>query len=141
MQTLAIEETVARRFRLAKAPTLVVQPEGVPPMGFTWLQDEGPFRGRTMAVPPEEAFEFQVALAPTGVYVESEGFVPRRSAFRIRSCRDWRYRFCPCFTSPAQQQPPSWRALPLRSMLTSYIATAMGSEAKRPSTQGLRLGH
>ena len=64
MQTITIEETVARRFRLAKAPTLVVQPEGVSPMAFTWLRDEGPFRGRTMAVPPEEAFEFQVALAP-----------------------------------------------------------------------------
>ncbi len=33
-------------------------------MAFTWLRDEGPFHGRTMAVPPEEAFEFQVALAP-----------------------------------------------------------------------------
>jgi AraC-like DNA-binding protein len=64
MQTIAIEETLARRFRLTKAPTLVVQPEGVSPMAFTWLRDEGPFRGRTMAVPPEEAFEFQVALAP-----------------------------------------------------------------------------
>ncbi len=64
MQTITIEECVARRFRLAKAPTLVVQPEGISPMAFTWLRDEGPFRGRTMAVPPEEAFEFQVALAP-----------------------------------------------------------------------------
>lgn len=64
MQTITIEETVARRFRLSKAPTLVVQPEGVSPMAFTWLRDKGPFRGRTMAVPPEEAFEFQVALAP-----------------------------------------------------------------------------
>ena len=64
MQTIAIEETLARRFRLAKAPTLVVQSDGVSPMAFTWLRDEGPFHGRTMAVPPEEAFEFQVALAP-----------------------------------------------------------------------------
>jgi AraC-like DNA-binding protein len=64
MQTITIEETVARRFRLANAPTLVVQPEGGSPMAFTRLRDEGPFRGRTMAVPPEEAFEFQVALAP-----------------------------------------------------------------------------
>jgi AraC family transcriptional regulator len=63
MQTITIEETVARRFRLPKAPTLVVQPEGVSPMAFTRLRDEGPFRRRTMAVPPEEAFEFQVALA------------------------------------------------------------------------------
>ena len=64
MQTPTIEETVASRFRLAKAPTLVVQPEGVSPMAFSWLHCEGPFPGRTMAVPPEEAFEFQVALAP-----------------------------------------------------------------------------
>jgi AraC-like DNA-binding protein len=33
-------------------------------MAFTWLRDEGPFHGRTLAVAPEEAFEFQVALAP-----------------------------------------------------------------------------
>jgi AraC family transcriptional regulator len=84
MQTIAIEETVARRFRLAKAPTLVVQPEGVSPMAFTWLRNEGPFRGRTMAVPPEEAFEFQVALAPmssgeiwaNGTYTRLHGVSP-----------------------------------------------------------------
>jgi hypothetical protein len=197
VQTITIEETVARRFRLAKAPTLVVQPEGVSPMAFTWLRDEGPFRGRTMAVPPEEAFEFQVALAPmssgeiwvngnstklrqvspgdtfvfdlntnpngnlsppydflrfislsprwtsspaTGAYLESEGCAPRRSASRIRSCRDWRYRFCPCFRIPAPRLRSSSRPLPLRSMLTSYIAMAMGSEAKLPSARGLRLG-
>ena len=33
-------------------------------MAFTRLRDDGPFRGRTLAVPPEDAFEFQVALAP-----------------------------------------------------------------------------
>src|SRR3984893_10941783 len=181
MQTIAIEETVARRFRLAKAPTLVVQPEGVSPMAFTWLRDEGPFHGRTMAVPPEEAFEFQVALAPMssgeiwvdgnctrlhGVspgdtfvfdmstnpngnlnppydflrfylptaaldqlacrrgYVESERCVPRRLASSIRSCTDWRYRSCPCSRSLVQRLRCSWRPLPLRSMLTSYIAMA-----------------
>jgi AraC family transcriptional regulator len=64
MQTITIEEAVARRFGLTKAPTLVVQLEGVSPMAFTWLRDEGPFHGRTMAVPPEAAFEVQVALAP-----------------------------------------------------------------------------
>src|ERR1700730_12998792 len=64
MQTITIEETVARRFRLAKAPTLVVQPEGVSHMAFTWLHDEEPFRGRTMAVPPEEAFAFKLRLPP-----------------------------------------------------------------------------
>jgi hypothetical protein len=61
MQTITIEDTVARRFRLAKAPTLVVQPEGVPPMAFTWLHDEGPFRGRTMAVPAPSTYSAAVS--------------------------------------------------------------------------------
>jgi len=63
MQTITIEETVARRFRLANAPTLLFSRRGFRP----WLS-----RGcATRAIPwahhgstAEEAFEFQVALAP-----------------------------------------------------------------------------
>jgi AraC family transcriptional regulator len=73
MQTIAIEETVAKRFKLAKAPTLVARLEGVSPIAFTWLREEGPFRGRTMAVPPEEAFVFHVFLAPTSGEIWVDG--------------------------------------------------------------------
>ncbi len=64
MQTIPCEETVARKFRLQRAPTLLAQQKAVAPIAFTRLRSDGAFRGRTMAAPPEEAFSFQVALAP-----------------------------------------------------------------------------
>jgi AraC-like DNA-binding protein len=64
MQAIPYAEAVARKFRLERAPTLLSQREAVTPIAFTRLRSEGPFRGRTMAAPPEEAFSFLVALAP-----------------------------------------------------------------------------
>jgi hypothetical protein len=64
MQAIPYAEAVARKFRLELAPTLLAQREAVTPIAFTRLRSEGPFRGRTMATPPEEAFSFHVALAP-----------------------------------------------------------------------------
>ena len=64
MQAIPYAEAVARKFRLERAPTLLAQREVVTPIAFTRLRSEGPFRGRTMATPPEEAFSFLVALAP-----------------------------------------------------------------------------
>jgi AraC-like DNA-binding protein len=64
MQTIPSEEAVARKFRLERAPTLLAQQKAVAPIAFTRLHGNGAFRGRTMAVPPEDAFSFQVALAP-----------------------------------------------------------------------------
>jgi hypothetical protein len=165
MQTITIEETIARRFRLPKAPTLVVQPEGVSPMAFTRLRDEGPFRGRTMAVPPEEAFEFQVALAPMssgeiwvdGKYTKLRQVSPGDTFVFDLSTNpngnlsppyDFLRFYLPMaaldelayYGNPAQRRRSCWSPLPLRSMLMSYIAMAMGSQAKLPSARGLRLG-
>ena len=64
MQTIPSEEAVARKFRLERAPTLLALQKAVAPIAFTRLHGEGAFPGRTMAAPPEEAFSFQVALAP-----------------------------------------------------------------------------
>src|ERR1700720_804671 len=64
MQAIPYAEAVARKFRLERAPTLLAQREAVTPIAFTRLRSEGPFRGHTMATPPEEAFSFLVALAP-----------------------------------------------------------------------------
>jgi AraC-like DNA-binding protein len=64
MQTVPFEETVARKFRLERAPTLLARQEATAPIAFTRLHSAGPFLGRTMAIPPEEAFTFQVAVAP-----------------------------------------------------------------------------
>ena len=63
MQAIPYAEAVARKFRLERAPTLLAQREAVAPIAFTRLRSEGPFRGRTMATPPEDAFSFMVALA------------------------------------------------------------------------------
>jgi AraC family transcriptional regulator len=64
MLTTPSEETVARKFRLQEAPTLLAQRRAASPIAFTRLRGEGTFHGRTIAVPPEEAFAFQVPLAP-----------------------------------------------------------------------------
>ena len=63
-QAIPYAETVARKFRLERAPTLLAQREAVAPIAFTRLCSEGPYRGRTMPTPPEEAFSFMVSLAP-----------------------------------------------------------------------------
>lgn len=62
--TNAIAETIANQFGLAQAPTLLAQRMAIAPIAFTRLQNNGEFHGRTMTVAPDEAFSFQVALAP-----------------------------------------------------------------------------
>ncbi len=64
MARSAFEETIANRFRLDRAPTLLAQHSAISPISFTRLRNEGQFRGRTLAAPPEEAFSFHVTLAP-----------------------------------------------------------------------------
>jgi len=64
MQAIPYAESVARKFRLERAPTLLAQREAATPIAFSRLRGEGSFGGRTMAVPPEEAFSLHVALAP-----------------------------------------------------------------------------
>ncbi|MEI9936604.1 MAG: AraC family transcriptional regulator [Pseudomonadota bacterium] len=61
---ITLEEAVAKKFRLQRAPTLFAQRKMAAPMAFSRLRCDGIFPGRTSAVPAEEAFTFQVALAP-----------------------------------------------------------------------------
>lgn len=64
MHTIPSEATIARKFRLDQAPTLLAQQDAVAPIAFTRLLGDGAFRGRTLPTPPEDAFAFHVALAP-----------------------------------------------------------------------------
>ncbi len=64
MQNVPFEEAVARKFRLQQAPTLLAQREMPSPIAFSRLHIERVFAGRTIPVPPDAAFTFQVALAP-----------------------------------------------------------------------------
>jgi AraC family transcriptional regulator len=65
MQTSSVKETVAKRFGLEQAPTLLAQQAAIAPIAFSRLQNDGVIRRRrTVAAPPDEAFSFLVALAP-----------------------------------------------------------------------------
>jgi AraC-type DNA-binding domain-containing proteins len=63
MQTTPFEDAVAQKFRLQQAPTFLAKRDAVSPIAFSRLRVEGAFIGPTIAVPPDEAFTFQVALA------------------------------------------------------------------------------
>jgi AraC family transcriptional regulator len=64
MQTMQVEENVARKFGLEQAPTLLAQRQLARPIAFTRLRATGSASGRTMAAPPDAAFVLLVALAP-----------------------------------------------------------------------------
>jgi AraC-like DNA-binding protein len=60
----SIAHTIANQFGLSQAPTLLARRLAPAPIAFTRLQNDGEFHGRTLTVPPDDAFSFQVALAP-----------------------------------------------------------------------------
>jgi len=62
MSTAAVDEVLARRFRIDRPPTLVAgrRPRGQ--VAFSRMRSDQPMRGRSLAVPPEAAFSFHVPL-------------------------------------------------------------------------------
>ncbi len=59
----AIEEDLARRFRIDRPPTLLARKSSKARVGFSRMRSSRPVHGRSLAVPPEEAFAFHVPLA------------------------------------------------------------------------------
>jgi AraC-like DNA-binding protein len=64
METTQFEDAVIKKFNVPRAPTVLARTELATPIAFTRLSAKGAFNGRTLGVPPERAFTFQVALAP-----------------------------------------------------------------------------
>jgi AraC-like DNA-binding protein len=64
MQTNSLEDAIAKRFKLERAPTLVALRDGVTPIAFTMVESDGSDYQRSLPLPPEEAFAFNVALTP-----------------------------------------------------------------------------
>lgn len=62
MNTSALETTLALRFQLEQAPSICSQVNSHPAIAFTRLRSARPMRGRSLSVPREEAFAFQVPL-------------------------------------------------------------------------------
>jgi AraC-like DNA-binding protein len=59
----AIEDDLARRFRIDRPPTLLARKSSKARIGFSRMRSNRPTRGRSVAVPPEEAFAFHVPLS------------------------------------------------------------------------------
>ncbi len=59
----AIEDDLARRFRIDRPTTLLARKSSKARVGFSRMQSSRPMRGRSLATPPEEAFAFHVPLA------------------------------------------------------------------------------
>src|ERR1700691_3029844 len=59
----AIEDDLARRFRIDRPPTLLARKSSRARIGFSRMRSSRPMRGRSLAVPPEEAFAFHVPLS------------------------------------------------------------------------------
>jgi AraC family transcriptional regulator len=64
MQRRPFETSVAKKFRLDRAPTLFAQRQTGFPIAFTHLKADGAFRGTSVAARLDEAFTFQIAMTP-----------------------------------------------------------------------------
>jgi AraC-like DNA-binding protein len=59
----ALDEVLARRFRIDRPPTLLARKSSKARIGFSRLRSGHPMRGRSLTVPQEEAFSFHVPLS------------------------------------------------------------------------------
>jgi AraC family transcriptional regulator len=62
-ETGAIQDVLAKRFRIERPPTVVTRPVSSAPIVFSRLRSSHAIPGRSMSVPLEEAFAFQVPLS------------------------------------------------------------------------------
>ncbi len=59
----ALDEVLAKRFRIDRPPTLLARKSSKTRIGFSRLRSGHPMRGRSLTVPQEEAFSFHVPLS------------------------------------------------------------------------------
>ena len=63
MSVDAIEDDLAKRFRIDRPPTLLARKSSKARIGFSRMQSRRPTRSRSLPARPEEAFAFHVPLA------------------------------------------------------------------------------
>ena len=63
MAANAIEDDLARRFRIDRPPTLLARKSSKARIGFSRMRSSRAMRGRSLTVPQEEAFAFHVPLS------------------------------------------------------------------------------
>jgi AraC family transcriptional regulator len=79
----AIEDDLARRFRIDRPLTLLARKSSKARIAFSRMRSSGPVLGRSLATPPEEAFAFHVPLS-------MPFFSNLWTAGRRREAPDWR---------------------------------------------------
>jgi AraC family transcriptional regulator len=79
----AIEDDLARRFRIDRPPTILARKSSKARIGFSRMRSSRPMRGRSLAAPPQEAFAFHVPLSVPF-------FSNLWTAGRRREVPDWR---------------------------------------------------
>src|SRR5580692_9113059 len=62
MSAAAVDEVLARRFRIDRPPTLVAGRQPRAQVAFSRMRSDQPMRGRSLAVPPEAAYSFHVPM-------------------------------------------------------------------------------
>jgi len=83
----AIEDDLARRFRIDRPLTLLARKSSKAPIGFSHMRSSRPMGGCSLASPPEEAFAFHVPL-------EVPFFSNLWTSGRTREVPDWRLGYC-----------------------------------------------
>src|SRR6202046_2197688 len=63
MAANAIEDDLARRFRIDRPPTLLARKSSKARIGFSRMRSSRAMRGRSLTVPQEESFAFHVPLS------------------------------------------------------------------------------
>jgi AraC-like DNA-binding protein len=63
MGSTAVDEILARRFRIDRPPTLVARKYPRSHVAFSRMRGDHPMRGRSMTVPPEAAYSFHVPMS------------------------------------------------------------------------------
>jgi len=83
MDADAIEDDLARRFRIDRPQTLLARKSSKARIGFSHMRSSRSMRGRSLATPPEEAFAFHVPMSVPY-------FTRLWTAGRRREVPDWR---------------------------------------------------
>lgn len=89
MGATAVDEVLAKRFRINRPPTLVARRHRRAQVAFSRMRSDHVMCGRSLAVPPDAAFSFHVPL--TVLFSPTSGWLGNARVCRLRV---WAMPFC-----------------------------------------------
>src|SRR5271169_1360098 len=131
MSVDAIEDDLAKRFRIDRPPTLLARKSSKARIGFSRMRSNRPTRGRSLAAPAEEAFAFHVPLS-------MPFFSSLWTAGRRREVPDWRLgdaQLVDLGDGPVVRLDTSFDSI--RFGITQVALDEMANEAGIPRVKGL----